>query len=322
MRWSCLCLAAFLALAPVCAYAQCHYDDYDPVRLPVSAHNMDDSLPVWPSSPTAEQLVSYTQELAGCPYLKADITNADWEVVSQAGGYSVFASAEGSGRYAFVYLPDGRLAAYQAVDTLPPVSQRLMAQEGFEDELARYALAFLDTVAPSVSNAVEAFTGAEALNREGVITGSLRALTFVTGRQRDGAFLEIELEPVVRIVSYRLAPAMLQHLWGQNLFSVREPSLSILNDPLYQEKKSSILSPEALLPSVKTLLKSHYGETDASLSRFDLQCELMAEGEPYVWLFHLCCCTFGDGLLDDYQVRVDAHTGEVLETAAYEDGKG
>ena len=105
MRWSCLCLAAFLALAPVCAYAQCHYDDYDPVRLPVSAHNMDDSLPVWPSSPTAEQLVLYTQELAGCPYLKADITNADWEVVSQAGGYSVFASAEGSGRYAFVYLP-------------------------------------------------------------------------------------------------------------------------------------------------------------------------------------------------------------------------
>ena len=201
MRWSCLCLAAFLALAPVCAYAQCHYDDYDPVRLPVSAHNMDDSLPVWPSSPTAEQLVSYTQELAGCPYLKADVTNADWEVVSQAGGYSVFASVEGSGRYAFVYLPDGRLAAYQAADALPPVSQRLMAQEGFEDELARYALAFLDTVAPSVSNAVEAFTGAEAVNREGVITGSLRALTFVTGRQRDGAFLEIELEPVVRIVS-------------------------------------------------------------------------------------------------------------------------
>ena len=82
MRWSCLCLAAFLALAPVCAYAQCHYDDYDPVRLPVSAHNMDDSLPVWPSSPTAEQLVLYTQELAGCPYLKADITNADWEVIA------------------------------------------------------------------------------------------------------------------------------------------------------------------------------------------------------------------------------------------------
>ena len=107
MRWSCLCLAAFLALAPVCAYAQCHYDDYDPVRLPVSAHNMDDSLPVWPSSPTAEQLVSYTQELAGCPYLKADVTNADWEVVSQAGGYSVFASVEGSGRYR---IPAGRAA--------------------------------------------------------------------------------------------------------------------------------------------------------------------------------------------------------------------
>ena len=218
MRWSCLCLAAFLALAPVCAYAQCHYDDYDPVRLPVSAHNVDDSLPVWPSSPTAEQLVSYTQELAGCPYLKADVTNADWEVVSQAGGYSVFASVEGSGRCAFVYLPDGRLAAYQAADALPPVSQQLMAPENFEDELARYALAFLDTVAPSVSNAVEAFTGAEAVNREGVITGSLRALTFVTGRQRDGAFLEIELEPVVRIVSYRLAYSQRPAVSGKEIF--------------------------------------------------------------------------------------------------------
>ena len=59
---------------------------------------------------------------------------------------------------------------------------------------------------------MEAFTGAEAVNREGVITGSLRALTFVTGRQRDGAFLEIELEPVVRIVSYRLAPVSYTHL--------------------------------------------------------------------------------------------------------------
>ena len=39
-------------------------------------------------------------------------------------------------------------------------------------------------------------------------------------------------------------------------------------------------------------------------------------------MYHLCSCTFADGLLDDYQGRVDAHTGEVLETAAYEDGKG
>lgn len=60
----------------------------------------------------------------------------------------------------------------------------------------------------------------------------------------------------MRIVSYRLAPAMLQHLWGQNRFSVREPSLSILNDPLYQEKKSSILSPEALLPSSRLSSKA------------------------------------------------------------------
>lgn len=170
-----------------------------------------------------------------------------------------------------------------------------MAQEGFEDELARYALAFLDTVAPSVSNAVEAFAGAEAVNREGVITGSLRALTFVTGRQRDGRSLKSNWSPSCESSPIASRRPCFNTYGDKNRFSVREPSLSILNDPLYQEKKSSILSPEALLPSVKALLKSHYGETDASLSRFDLQCELMAEGEPYVWLFHLCCCTFGDG---------------------------
>lgn len=38
--------------------------------------------------------------------------------------------------------------------------------------------------------------------------------------------------------------------------------------------------------------------------------------------FTFAAARLATGLLDDYQVRMDAHTGEILETAAYEDGKG
>lgn len=305
-----------LVLAAGCAVAQAPYDDYDPAVLPLPMSDAD--VPNWPSFPTDDDLIAYTQALADCAYLRADVSNASWEVVSSAGGYSVFAVVEGSKRYTFFYLPDGQLAAYQAAGGLPPVSQRLAPQEGFDDALAMYALAFLEAVAPSVSNCLEAFAEAEQTNHEGIITGSLCALTYTTGSRRNGAFFEIELEPVARMVSYSLKPAMLQHLWSTSLLPQRTPSLSVLNAP---EKEAGLLSPEALLPAVKECLKERYGETDASLDRFDMECELL-EGEPSLWFFRLCCGMTGDGFLDHYQVWVDAHTGEIVEAAAAEEGKG
>lgn len=322
MRLVCLCLAASLALAAGCAFAQPAYDDYDPARLPSCTVPTDIALPVWPASPTDESLVAYAQALARCPYLQADVDGARWEVVSSAGGYSVLATVGSGERCTFVFLPDGQLAAYQATDSLPPLSQRLTPHEGFGDELAVYALAFLDAVAPSVSNALEAFTQAEQENHEGTVTGSIRALTYVTGSQRDGACFEIELEPVVRVVSYRLHPAMLQHLWKKSTFSNEASSLCVINASRYQEKQASVLAPEALWPSVQVHLKERYGETDASLRRFDVECELLAEGEPAVWFFNLRCCAYDGGHLDNYQVWVDAQTGEMMEAAAAEEGKG
>lgn len=48
----------------------------------------------------------------------------------------------------------------------------------------------------------------------------------------------------------------------------------------------------------------------------------MAEGEPYYWTFHLVTCEFYGDVLDDYQVKVDALTGEILDGAAYDEGNG
>ena len=172
MRLVCLCLAASLALAAGCAFAQPAYDDYDPARLPSCTVPTDIALPVWPASPTDESLVAYAQALARCPYLQTDVDGARWEVVSSAGGYSVLATIGSRKRYTFVFLPDGQLAAYQATDSLPPLSQRLTPHEGFGDELGIYALAFLDAVAPSVSNALEAFTQADQENHEGTVTAA------------------------------------------------------------------------------------------------------------------------------------------------------
>ena len=302
-----------LVLAAGCALAQASYDDYDPAAplLPV----LDADVPDWPVSPTDAELIAYTQALAGCAYLQADVSGADWEVVSSAGGYSVFANVEGGERYTFVYLPDGQLAAYQAAEPLPPVSQRLAPREGFGDELAAYALAFLDAVAPSAPNGLEAFTEAEQTNHEGIITGSLCALTYTTGSRRDGAFFEVELEPVARMVSYRLKPAMLQHLWSTILLPRRTPSLSVVSAP---DSEAGLPAPETLLPAVKDCLKERYGETDISLGRFDIECELLED----VWFFRFCCGSTGDGFLDHYQVWTDANTGEIVEAAAAEEGKG
>ena len=77
MRLVCLCLAASLALAAGCAFAQPAYDDYDPARLPACTVPTDIALPVWPASPTDESLVAYAQALARCPYLQADVDGAE-----------------------------------------------------------------------------------------------------------------------------------------------------------------------------------------------------------------------------------------------------
>lgn len=305
-----------LVLTVACAIAQASYDVYDSAAVPFATPATD--FPDWPESPADESLIAYTQALANCAYLQADVSDASWEVVSSAGGYSVFAAVEDGERYTFVYLPDGRLAAYQTAGALPPVSQRLLPQEGFGDELASYALSFLDAVSPSVSNGLEAFTEIELANHEGVVTGSLCALTYTTGSRHDGASFVIELEPVARMVSYRLKPAMLQHLWSGSLLSRREPSFSVLGA---SAGEADLLVPEALLPAAKEYLKERYGETDASLGRFDIECELLQD-EPSLWFFRFVCCTAGDSYLDHYQVWADAQTGEIVDAAAAEEGKG
>ena len=229
-----------------------------------------------------------------------------------------------------MFLPDGQLVAYQNGAPNPPVSQILEPPQGFGDEIAMYALGFLDEVAPSVPNILEAFSSEAVFDHEGMILGSIQGIASpsVHGTMDVGAYFTVELEPTLRLSSYRLEPSVLQHLWAQNTFApAMEPDFQITHEfPPQKEGKGTIvpelLSAEELYPSVVNYLKTEYQETEESLRRFDVECELMAEGEPYYWAFHLVTCEFYGDVLDDYQVKVDALTGEILDGAAYDEGNG
>lgn len=312
------------------ACASALYDDYEPIHIPATSIPAEISLPKWTTNPSDEQLSAYVQALASSDFIKADLSDTEWSVSVCAGGYTVKATVNGSNTYAFVFLPDGQLAAYQSGVPNPPVSQILEPPQGFGDEIAMYALGFLDEVAPSVPNILEAFSSEAVFDHEGMILGSIQGIASasVHGTMDVGAYFTVELEPTLRLSSYRLEPSILQYLWTQNTFSpAMEPDFRITHEfPPQQKGKGTIvpdlLSAEELYPSVVNYLKTEYQETDESLRRFDVECELMAEGEPYYWTFHLVTCEFYGDVLDDYQVKVDALTGEILDGAAYDEGNG
>lgn len=312
------------------ACASALYDDYEPIHIPATSIPAEISLPKWTTNPSDEQLSAYVQALASSDFIKADLSNTEWSVSVCAGGYTVKATVNGSNTYAFVFLPDGQLVAYQSGVPNPPVSQELQPHDGFGDEIAMYALGFLSEAAPSVPNILEAFSSENLLDREGMIVGSIQGIASSSahGRMEVGAYFTVELEPTLRLSSYRLEPSILQYLWVQNTFSpAMEPDFRITHEfPPQQQGKgtivSDLLSAEELYPSVVDFLKTEYHETDESLRRFDVKCELMAEGEPYYWSFHLVTCEFYGDVLDDYQVKVNALTGEIMDAAAYEEGNG
>ena len=322
-------LILFIALTgSACASAL--YDDYEPTHIPATSIPAEISLPEWTTNPSDEQLSAYVKALASSDFIMADLSGAEWSVSVCAGGYTVKATVNGSNTYAFVFLPDGQLAAYLSGMPNPPVSQILEPPQGFGDEIAMYALGFLDEVAPSVPNILEAFSFETLLDREGMIVGSTQGIASpsVPGTMDVGAYFTVELEPTLRLSSYRLEPSILQYLWAQNTFSpAMEPDFRITHEfPPQQKGKGTIvpdlLSAEELYPSVVNYLKTEYQETEESLRRFDVECELMAEGEPYYWIFHLLSCEFYGDVLDDYQVKVNALTGEVMDAAAYDEGNG
>ena len=330
MKYRFISLLVFLIILVSSACASALYDDYEPIHIPATSISAEISLPEWTTNPSDEQLSAYVKALASSDFIMADLSGAEWSVSVCAGGYSVKATVNGSNTYAFVFLPDGQLAAYLSGMPNPPVSQILEPPQGFGDEIAMYALGFLDEVAPSVPNILEAFSFETLLDREGMIVGSTQGIASpsVPGTMDVGAYFTVELEPTLRLSSYRLEPSILQYLWTQNTFSpAMEPDFRITHEfPPQQKGKGTIvpdlLSAEELYPSVVNYLKTEYQETDESLRRFDVECELMAEGEPYYWTFHLVTCEFYGDVLDDYQVKVDALTGEILDGAAYDEGNG
>ena len=152
------------------------YEAYEPICLPASSIPAEINLPEWTINPSDEQLSNYVKALASSDFIMADLSGAEWSVSVCAGGYSVKATVNGSNTYAFVFLPDGQLAAYLSGMPNPPVSQILEPPQGFGDEIAMYALGFLDEVAPSVSNILEAFSSEAVFDHEGMIVGSIQGI--------------------------------------------------------------------------------------------------------------------------------------------------
>lgn len=212
----------FILMIPIAlAGTAAAYDDYEPFHIPATSIPAEISLPEWTANPSDEQLSAYVLVLASSDFIKADLANAEWSVSVCAGGYTVKATVNDSNTYAFVFLPDGQLAAYQSGLPNPPVSQQLQPHDGFGDEIAMYALAFLDQIAPTVPNILEAFSSEALLDHEGTIIGSTRGIAShsAPGTLETGAYFTAELEPTLRLSSYRLEPSILQYLWAQNTFS-------------------------------------------------------------------------------------------------------
>lgn len=330
MKQRFLSLLVVLIVLTGSACASALYDDYEPIHIASSSIPEGIVLPEWTANPSDEQLSTYVLALASSEFIKADLSDAEWSVAVCAGGYTVRATVNRNHTYVFVFLPDGQLAAYQSGMPNPLVTQQFQPHEGFGDEVAMYSLAFLDKVAPSVPNILEAFLSEALFDHEGMIVGSIQGIASPSapGTMKVGAYFTVELEPTLRLSSYRLEPTILQYLWAQNTFSpAMEPEFCITREfPPQKEGKGTIvpglLSAEELYPSVVNYLKTEYHETDESLRRFDVECELMAEGEPYYWTFHLLSCEFNGDVLDDYQVQVNALTGEIMDVAAYEEGNG
>jgi len=231
------------------ACASALYDDYEPTHIPATSILAEIKLPEWTINPSDEQLSNYVKALASSDYIKADLSSAEWSVSVCAGGYTVKATVNGSNTYAFVFLPNGQLAAYQSGVPNPPVSQQLQPYDGFGDEIAMYALGFLDEVAPSVPNILEAFSSEAVFDHEGTILGSIQGIASASapGEMTVGAYFTVEMEPMLRLSSYRLEPSILQHLWAQNTFSpAMEPDFRITHEfPPQKEGKGTIV-PELL----------------------------------------------------------------------------
>ena len=69
-------------------------------------------------------------------------------------------------------------------------------------------------------------------------------------------------------------------------------------------------------------IKSTYGETDASLRRFELFYGFTAQEEPNLWMFSFDTHDAGGLYVDGYDIYIDARTGDVTGCWGFHEGHG
>ena len=285
------------------------------------------ALPAFPMEPDDEALIAYAQALYALPGFSADATDAQWQVSRHAAGYTIHMERGELFSCTLNLLPDGRVIRYYCRDLNREENGRMgferRASDDFSDRLSGCALALMDRLIPGVSDWIEAF---EPGRRQDLYPsgyeGAISGITYIhQNTAMPGMYLRMQVEPEMRIREFSVDSAIVQTLWEKGLeplstdtaqrlgvFPVREMPESVPN---------GLLAPEEALEKVIAHIKANYGETDASLRRFELRCSLNTEGEPAHWTFNL------DSLyLDSYAIDVNAATGDILQCFGPNEGNG
>ena len=285
------------------------------------------ALPAFPTNPDDDSLIAYAEALYALPGFETDTADASWEIDRLVSGYLIRMEKGETISSLLNLLPDGRVNYYAYYDTAHEQNGYMGFERRASDELSHqlsgYALALTDRVLPGVSGWIEAFEPGlrQDLYPSGY-EGAISGVTYISqNAAAPGVYLRMQVEPETRIRAFWVDAAILQSLWKNGL----EPLPSQLPYRLgaFPVQQSAPAAPEELLCAEDALdkalshIRENYGETDASLRRYELRCTLNTEGEPHLWEFR-----FDGPCMDGYSIDVDAKTGSIVQCYGPNEGNG
>ncbi len=326
---------AFMAVSSLLLVCTFGTAEYIPKLLPESSIPTHVTISPLPEHPTDDQVIERSISICGNEYFLTDMRKAEWTVERRASGYKVVGK-QGDVVCTLHYLPDGRLASYHCDDAISGSTiQRTQPEDGFGDLLATYCLSLLDSALPGLSDTVEAFDDPLLFHEGDRIYAYQSGLTMIDGRNQSGVYVSVDLANKPKVRTFRLESVLLRHLWSEGMeplqfhyaeqlggFAVNHSLTERENSPYKLEAPEGCISAEKAIELVKAYLKTNFHETDASLLRFEVRYGFIAEGLPHRWVFFLDSGFLGNATVDQYEIHLDAQTGEILDCWGPEDGNG
>lgn len=332
IRWLACGFAVLTCLLLVFAFAT---SEYVPVaRFSVAAATGTESY--GPSLlHSSEDAAARAKELWQSPYLAYYEDAWEWAVDKRLGGYYVQAN---SAPYETVtemsLLPDGTLAFLCNIPDRPGYESTFLEggiSDGSLDELADYALHFMDAVMPGHSDTVEAFEGGSAYQKGNILYLEMKGLTLTPLGLETGYTFWVKLvgdQP--QLVSFQMEQPVLARLWQQGMTDLSSPDAHRMNGLLARaytdaegnnqssDTGTSAFTAEEALQLAMDAVCAGYGETPESLRRFEVLYRYADEGEPHMWRFDFEYIT----PMDMYFVYLDGKTGEIISISGRDEGNG